>query len=154
MLIIDAFFAATGTKAFTTLKAHLTLISNPFHQSSKSALKIGETSDRYPALAIRMSTGPTAVLIDWKAASSVFLFTTSATYVYNLVFGYSFESCSLAWRRFFSVRPKMEMLDAPDLANDRAISEPIPVPPPEITMFLPLVESCGKVGSMAGYVSV
>ena len=48
------------------------------------------------------------------------------------------------------VRPKREMLDGPDFAKERAISGPIPEPPPEMAMFLPLVESWGKVGSMDG----
>lgn len=40
----------------------------------------------------------------------------------------------------------MDMLDAPDFAKERSISEPIPEPPPEMTMFLPLVERWGDVG--------
>lgn len=42
------------------------------------------------------------------------------------------------------------MLVAPDFANERAIPGPMPDPPPEMTMFLPLVESCDKVGLMDG----
>lgn len=48
------------------------------------------------------------------------------------------------------MRPKMEMLEAPGFANQRAISGPIPEPPPDMTMFLPLVESWGNVALMAG----
>ena len=42
------------------------------------------------------------------------------------------------------------MLDAPDFAKERAVSCPIPEPPPEMTMFLPWVESWGKLGLMDG----
>ena len=68
----------------------------------------------------------------------------------DLMLGYSFSSFSLVWKRLFSVRPKMEMLEAPDFANQRAISGPIPEPLPDMTMFLPLVESWGNVALMAG----
>jgi len=57
---------------------------------------------------------------------------------------------SCVCRRERGVRPRMEMLRAPDLAKERTVSCPIPEPPPDMTMFLPLVVSCGRVGLMDG----
>lgn len=42
------------------------------------------------------------------------------------------------------------MLDAPDWAKAFAISDPIPEPPPVMTMFLPLEERAGREGLIAG----
>lgn len=67
-----------------------------------------------------------------------------------MVAGYAVSKVDLVWRREFEVRPKMDMLDAPDFAKERAISGPIPEPPPEMTMFLPFVERWGNVGLIDG----
>src|ERR1700760_3643962 len=59
---------------------------------------------------------------------------------------------ALLSRRGCSRRPKRAMRDAPASAKERAVSAPMPVPPPVTATVLPLAESSGRVGDMDGYV--
>jgi len=77
-LMIEAFLEAKGTKAERRLKAPLTLISKPCHQSSGSEAAMEWRSGMYPALAMRISIEPTADLIAWNAVSSVLFSVMSA----------------------------------------------------------------------------
>jgi hypothetical protein len=49
-----------------------------------------------------------------------------------------------------SVLPKRMMCDAFAFAKPRAMERPMPWPPPVMSMILPLAESFGREGSMAG----
>jgi hypothetical protein len=64
---------------------------------------------------------------------------------------YEVSISRLVWRRLASVRPRRAMLDAPDWAKAFAISEPMPEPPPVMTMFLPADERAGREGLIAAY---
>lgn len=46
----------------------------------------------------------------------------------------------LVSRRVLDVRPRMAMLDGEAAANEYAMCEPRPEPPPVIRMFFPLAE--------------
>ena len=43
------------------------------------------------------------------------------------------------------------MRDAPAAAKDRAVSAPMPLPPPVMITVLPLAESSGRLGEMDSY---
>jgi hypothetical protein len=79
---------------------------------------------------------------------------TSAMKVDTAVEGNSASMARLVARRVRSVRPRSPILDAPDAAKSRAMCAPRPEPPPVMTMVLPLVESSGRAGEMAGWASV
>ena len=51
-------------------------------------------------------------------------------------------------------RPRRAIRDAPAFAKERAVSAPMPVPPPVIRMVFPLAEREGRVGEIEGYVLV
>jgi len=65
-MLIDTLLVPTDTKAETRLQVPLTLTSKSFHQFSGSAFLTERRSGMYPELAIRISTAPTAELMDWK----------------------------------------------------------------------------------------
>ena len=79
-MLIDTLLVATDTKAETRLKVPLTLISKSFHRFSGSAFVTERRSGMYPELAMRISTAPTAELMDWKALSRELVSTMSPTY--------------------------------------------------------------------------
>jgi hypothetical protein len=55
-------------------------------------------------------------------------------------------------RRGWALRPKTAIRVAPACAKYRAVSAPMPVPPPVMSTILSLTESSGRIGDSVGYV--
>lgn len=71
----------------------------------------------------------------------------------SVSFWNSWRNLSNASSRSLALRPMMMILDADALAKERAISKPIPLPPPVMRTVLSAWLREGLVGEMEGYVS-
>ena len=86
-----------------------------------------------------------------KAASTEVMSVMSVGMARTSVSGVSAVMTALVSRRGCERRPSRTMRAAPARAKYFAVSAPMPVPPPVITMTFPLADNSGRVGSIEGY---